>query len=203
MALTKCLSSVLGPAAMRMLHATPTAKLMDVPPSLPYYDVMLTDMNEDMLKKEIADMLEAKYLEPAPLSAIQWPVHGKYVLDTQRMLVNLVVRHRSKAVFVFFIVDTAAPATFLSEKACNALGMNDIMPSRFLLDIHGVEVGASMTPSSSDKCHFAGLNILGANFMRKANAAIVPDYEREAFQLTRATPALKVSSSYTWRERCA
>ena len=83
------------------------------------YDILITDINENTLRTEISKGFGIDYLAKATehdakreIDAIDGYLYG----EGYRAMVPCVASSRNKAYWVHFLVDTSAPATFLSEK---------------------------------------------------------------------------------------
>ena len=83
------------------------------------FDVWITDMDEEKLRSEVAELIGIPYLEKASQNEANNKVglghgivYGKYL----RVVFPCVVALENKAHWVFFIVDSAAPLTFLSAQ---------------------------------------------------------------------------------------
>ena len=81
------------------------------------YDVLLTDINNETLGTVIAEELGIPYLSVATeclakevIQEANGYMHGPH----NRAIVPLVVRHKSESRWVFFIIDSGAPLTYLS-----------------------------------------------------------------------------------------
>lgn len=153
------------PFGGRGLHASAALRVMDAPP-MPPFDVVVADLDDAMLRRDIATELREPYLAAACATDMRWPAEGK-VLGYDRMLISLVVERWEAAVSVIFLVDTGAPATFLSWSACAALGLTEgAVPQHFNVKVHGHTVAAQATPTDPKRCGFVGVNILGADYLR-------------------------------------
>jgi hypothetical protein len=83
------------------------------------YDVLITDIDEEILRNEISRYFGIDYLAKATeddarrdIDAINGYLYG----EGRRAMVPCVVSNGNKAHWVHFVVGTCAPATFLSEK---------------------------------------------------------------------------------------
>jgi len=83
------------------------------------YDVLITDIDHHTLHKEISDIVGIPYLkeatkEEADKVADSLPgfVYGR----KYRMILPCVLKMRDKAHWVFFIVDSGAPLTYISTQ---------------------------------------------------------------------------------------
>jgi hypothetical protein len=135
-------------------------------------DLLLTDIHEGTLRKDVAYELGVEYLSLATAQP-SFPVRGFMYSDNERLFTNLVVRKGDVAINVFFIIDTASPHTYLCTSAMQALGFKDDVPASTMIQCHGVFVQACLSPPAG---RFSDVNVLGANFMRRARARLVADF---------------------------
>ena len=83
------------------------------------FDVLLTDLSDNTLRSEVADIVGIPYLQEATedeankvVKAVQVFIYGaKY-----RTIFRCTVGMKDKAHWVFFVVDTGAPLTYLSKQ---------------------------------------------------------------------------------------
>lgn len=127
------------------------------------YDVLITDIDEGKLKSEIAEDLGVDYLGKATRG--QASIKAEYIDGLlcgrrRRPVLPCVVQYGDKAAWVIFVVDTSAPATYLSPYACDALGLRKGGPTSAL--IAGYKHTIQPSPSKS---HFANINLLGSDFL--------------------------------------
>ncbi|KAI9765903.1 MAG: hypothetical protein M1840_007044 [Geoglossum simile] len=83
------------------------------------YDVLITDMNNDILESEISKLAGIPYLkEVKKYEADDMPFEltGFMYGEKFRPILPCLVSVRDKARWVFFIVDTGAPLTFISNQ---------------------------------------------------------------------------------------
>ncbi len=83
------------------------------------FDVLITDVNDEKLRSEIAEAVGIQYLAKATeadankvLEIGQGVIYGKKL----RTIFPCVVRNKDKAHWVFFVLDTCAPLTYLSAQ---------------------------------------------------------------------------------------
>ena len=84
------------------------------------YDILITDISHQKLETTIAEELGIPYLSQVAVADAKEVVEigeGYIRGDTVRPIVPLVVSHKDEARWVFFIVDTGAPLTYLSAQA--------------------------------------------------------------------------------------
>ena len=83
------------------------------------YDVLIMDLNETALRTEVSKVFSIDYLAKATEDDAKREVdiiNGYLYGAGRRAMVPCVVSYGNKAYWVHFLVDTSAPATFLSEK---------------------------------------------------------------------------------------
>ena len=87
------------------------------------YDVLITDMSDNKLRTEIAELLGVPYLQKATKDEANKKIeiatgmtYATSITDGAkfRMVFPCVVSFKDNARWVFFIVDTSAPLTYLS-----------------------------------------------------------------------------------------
>jgi len=126
------------------------------------FDVLITDVNEKTLRTEVSKVFGIDYLAKATEEDAKRKVDvisGYLYGDGRRPMVPCVVSNADKAYWVHFIVDTGSPATFLSEKVCNALDLRT--DASDYATIGGCYHQIRMSPARS---HFVDINILGSDF---------------------------------------
>jgi hypothetical protein len=83
------------------------------------YDVLLTDINDNILRADVAELVGIPYLEKATKDDANNVVtigHGIIYGKTLRTIFPCVVSFQGKAHWVFFIVDSGSPLTFISSQ---------------------------------------------------------------------------------------
>ncbi|CAD6198221.1 unnamed protein product [Caenorhabditis auriculariae] len=85
-----------------------------------------------------------------------------------------------KAVNVWFVIDSGAPYTYLSVKSLEV-----IVGEGFTHSLHNITIQdeAKAVPCHTSRHHFAEANLLGMDSLRKLGLGIVPDWEKDTFQL--------------------
>ena len=85
----------------------------------PYeYDVLLSDVTHDTLKQTISDEIGIAYISEAtgdakqPVSVCDGYIYG----PNRRPIVPLVVSYQEQSRWVFFLIDSSSPWTFLSSQ---------------------------------------------------------------------------------------
>ncbi len=163
------------------VYASETSQLLSVhsEQNPDHFDVLLGDIDEEDLRTEIAEELGIDFLSNAT-SPPRLPVHGFLFGRHSRPMVSLSVERRTRAVNVFFLVDTGSPYTYLSPASLNELGFKDSLPNSFQPKVHGVKLTAYTSPQ--DK-HFKDLNILGSDFLRLIRGHVSLNYEDLTFSI--------------------
>jgi hypothetical protein len=123
-------------------------------------DVLLTDVTDRILRSEITDIVGIPYLEKASKDQTDKVVETceGFIYGRHRTILPCVVCLEDQARWVFFVVDSSAPATYLSEPTAEAFG---IEYSPAAVTIAGYRHQAYVSPRGS---HFAEINLLGADF---------------------------------------
>ena len=141
-------------------------------------DIMLTDVHEKDLHSAIAKKLKITYLGEADrksekeLNGILW---GMY----DRVMVPIIMEFKGKRKYVFFLVDTGSPKTFVSEHVFRSFGQE--AEDKTSIFLNGHEIVVFLSPLDS---HFADVNVLGADFLRLIKATIVVSYEKNSAKIT-------------------
>lgn len=140
------------------------------------YDVLVTDIVEDDFAR-IGQELGVLRLSPGRV--IPRVVAGLIYKDNKRIFVPLVVEKRDRSVNVLFLLDTGSPATFLRKDTLNALGHEESIPedSHVLIEGRGCLVRPSVR-------HYENVDLLGQDFLDKADALLTVDYKRREVKLT-------------------
>ena len=83
------------------------------------YDVLISDIDEKVLRNEVSRLFGIDYLAKATeddakrdINAVNGYLYGQ----ARRLIVPFVVRNGDESYWVHFIVDIGAPVSFLSEK---------------------------------------------------------------------------------------
>jgi hypothetical protein len=79
------------------------------------YDVLMTDITDKILRSEIAKLAGVAYLEKAAKDEINKVDIGHGFLYKFRPIFPCVVSFKDRAHWVFFVVDSGAPLTYLSS----------------------------------------------------------------------------------------
>ncbi|KAE9546444.1 hypothetical protein FO519_010344, partial [Halicephalobus sp. NKZ332] len=154
--------------------------------AIPYdeFDVLVSDINEAELKA-IGEAYEIEHLSPGTFSTPAFPVDGRIYGRNIRYMIPLVVQRaekpNSKAVIVWFFVDTGSPFTSLTEKSLAVFfGTGNIVAG----DEHKVYPMAIQDQNSRIECkcskgNFKFVNILGADAMRDLKLWIHGDWDKK------------------------
>ncbi|KAI9762187.1 MAG: hypothetical protein M1840_001458 [Geoglossum simile] len=127
------------------------------------YDMIITDVDNGILQSEISELAGLPYLKEAKRDeADDMPdkLFGFIYGENFRMMLPCLVGIGDKARWVFFIVDSGTPRTFISAQAAQAFGLDErrgIWVAKIAGHLHPVY----LTPPKS---HFTGINILGGDF---------------------------------------
>ncbi|KAF2187162.1 hypothetical protein K469DRAFT_749516 [Zopfia rhizophila CBS 207.26] len=128
------------------------------------FDVLITDMDESTLRNEIAELAGIQYLKEASQDeALKRVEIGKGFIfgNMSRTIFPCVVSTSKSARWVFFLVDSGSPLTYISSHTADALG---ILKNNTPVRIAGYDHTVSISPGIS---HFAPLNLLGSDFYGK------------------------------------
>ena len=85
------------------------------------FDILLSDIDENVLQNEISTMLGSSYLSETPhLTTPHTTIDGIMFGEHDRVLFPLVLRFPNKAssIVVHFLYNSGSPFTFLSEEVC-------------------------------------------------------------------------------------
>ncbi|KAF2182315.1 hypothetical protein K469DRAFT_752136 [Zopfia rhizophila CBS 207.26] len=144
------------------------------------YDVLITDIDNNTLRSEVAELIGIPYLKKATKEEANNVVeigHGITYGRKFRIIFPCVVSFEDKAHWVFFIVDTGAPLTYLSAQAGKLLSIgSDPAPVKIAGYIHPVYL-------SPEHSHFANVNILGNDFCTAYNVALGPRRNNRTVEL--------------------
>ena len=122
------------------------------------------------LQNAIADMFDTEFLSPAT-NVPSFPISGRMYGVNDRLVVSVIVTKRSKALNVFFIVDTGSPYTFLSATTLSNLGYNDAIPTEAYVNVHSIPLMVHRSVN-----HYSDVNVIGADFMRTAGCQLIANY---------------------------
>ncbi len=134
------------------------------------YAAWMGELKPDFVNNEIAESLGVTHLGYATAAAPTWPVIGKLINDG-RPVVSLMVQGPGPDFTdppreIIFLVATGSLYTYLSEEALNAFGTTGAQSDGAPFSIHGITVDISYQG-------FMDINVLGMDFLSKANLAII------------------------------
>jgi len=132
-------------------------------------DILLTDVDEKIIKTDIASQLDITYLSDYVHNEPSWPCGGIIFGKNKRLFINLAVRRKENDNYknVIFLVDTGCPSTFICRHAIESLIPADSpLPLSFLGYIHDI-------------------NVLGADFMSEAMLVLNVVFSEYRFTLSK------------------
>ena len=160
------------------------------------FDVLISDVQPEDLPGKISTALGTDYL--ADMGTIPNPVTG-IVFNTKddklRVLFTLPVSApaRGRSVATHFIFDTYAPRSYIALSVLEALHLSEVsMPSE-VLQVNGVKANLGVSDTVSyregngqveEPCHFAGLNLLGMDFLDRASVKLEIDLATNQARMT-------------------
>lgn len=148
-----------------------------IDPSL--QDFIFTDITAKQLLS-VSEKLAVDYLSPAPIFPGSFPVDATICGLNRRLMVNLACCKRgssnTQAINIIFLIDTSSPASYLSEKAMEALIGNpeSQLPRQLPVMIQSRTV-IECYLSPRDK-HFSNVNVLGADFLVENGLTLKANY---------------------------
>lgn len=137
------------------------------------YDILLLDLCSRDLH-ELGTKLNLTYLGDASEEHIGKEISGNLWGPNHRALIPLVVRRKGYRKLVFFLIDTGAPSTYLSEETLRALGIEVVDDAGFIVNINGVNHSVHQSPPDQ---HFPDVNVLGTDFLRLTGAVLTIAYD--------------------------
>lgn len=144
-------------------------------------DLLLSDVKEINLKKEIAYALGKDFLSEPEEDPV-WPVEGILFGHNFRAFVNMQVKVKKKSLNVFFLIDTGSPHTYLSNTTIKELGIVDSVPESFKATVHGIVMPTvHLSPLNS---HYSDINIIGTDFLSRKSFRLEIDYGVTSVKLT-------------------
>ena len=153
------------------------------------WDIMLLDLNHTLLVEEVAAALDVEYLGRTQV-VVHLPVVGTIYGYNNRLMVNFNCRRKSvkscQWYNVIFLCDTASPFSFLSEQAMSKLSGGDNILPHMIADIGDITLGFYLAQPTS---HFAGVNVLGMDFLLRTDASILINKASNSFELS--APAVR------------
>lgn len=157
------------------------------------FDVLISDVKPGDLPNRVSQALGTPYLadmecKAGPVNGIVWNSKG----STSRVLVTLPVAARGRSVATHFIFDTGAPCTYVAQSVLDSLGLPEVSLGSEVVKINGVKmsflsvsdtttVSYAVNGDTEEKpCHFAGLNILGMDYLERADVKLVIDMKNNS-----------------------
>ncbi|CUS15246.1 unnamed protein product [Tuber aestivum] len=135
------------------------------------YTFTIPDVDDRVLRGEIAEVDAGRDIETGYCY-----LYGR----TIRMIFPAVVGDGTRAHWVFFIVDTAAPLTYLSTQTSDFFGITKKLPSPHRVTIAGYPHVVYRSPSSGT---FSNINILGMDFLRLNQISLWNDFEKHQVRM--------------------
>ncbi|KAF8455263.1 hypothetical protein BDZ91DRAFT_746834 [Kalaharituber pfeilii] len=145
------------------------------------FDVLITDVNDESLRNEISQVVGIPYLAKATeadANEVLKAGHGLIYGRKLRTIFPAAVGHKGKAHWVFFILDTGAPLTYLSSQASELFGIVEDRPTT--VTIAGYHHAIHRSPETS---HFTEVNLLGADFASQYNVSPWYNYQSGRMKL--------------------
>jgi len=146
------------------------------------YDCLIPDIDRDKLQHEISEVVGIPYHSPAckveagkVVKIGDGIIYGKSIMygGKPRTIFPAIVggARSNKAYWVFFLVDTASPLTYLSSQTCELFDITEgSMPQA--VSIAGHWQGVYRSPASSQ---FAAVDILGMDFIFSHSVSLLYD----------------------------
>ncbi|MCJ1467068.1 hypothetical protein MMC07_005690 [Pseudocyphellaria aurata] len=149
------------------------------------FDVLNSDVKPEHLPGRISEALQIPYL--AAMEARPSPIKG-IIFNTRdaklRVLVSLPVSARGRSVAAHFILDTGALRTYIALSVLKALRLPEISMYSEVVKLNGVTAAMGVSDNeqvsydggrTTQPTSFAGLNILGMDFLDKADVSLEMD----------------------------
>lgn len=145
------------------------------------YDVLIRDIKDETLHSLISRECGIDYHSKVPEAEANNVVQsgdGYLRGSGNRPIVLFAVSHKGDARWVYFLLDTGAPITYLSIQTANLFGMNEANPSSVTIGghIHSVSV-------SPENSQFRDINLLGGDFLKTHNVYLTVDYPQNRVKL--------------------
>ncbi|KAH0609470.1 uncharacterized protein H6S33_012956 [Morchella sextelata] len=145
------------------------------------YDVLITDVKHETLETTVAEELGIPYLSKATEADAKEVVQvgNGYIYGRKfSAIIPFVVSHGDESRWVFFIMDSGAPLTYLSAEASKILGVVEDRATPVTIGGHPKEV--YMSPRNS---HFTDINLLGTDFCSAHNTNLWFDFQRRRMKM--------------------
>ncbi|KAL7273484.1 hypothetical protein RUND412_003659 [Rhizina undulata] len=140
------------------------------------YDVLLTDITHHKLENKISEHVGIPYLSTADgdkakkvIQAIEGYIYG----PNKRTILPFIVSYRKEARWLFFILDSGSPYTYISREAGKIFGIEENSDMETAVTIGGYPKEIRLSPAHS---HFPEANVLGTEFCRVNRVRIWQDY---------------------------
>ncbi|CAO4360144.1 unnamed protein product [Caenorhabditis nigoni] len=146
-------------------------------------DILISDIKENDLEKVGADA-GIPNLSTGTFPKNPFPATGIIYGDGSRPMIPLLVRHHknksSEAHYVWFLVRTASPHTYLSAKSMEVLIGKGFTEGRHSFAIQDESMEFGCYPSREP---FSELNVLGVDYITAMKLSIIFDWKNKTFQL--------------------
>ena len=143
------------------------------------YDVLISDVRDtdyEAIGNEVGYKRYAIFSDsdtpPQTINGVMWG-------PSLRAFIPLVVSKRGVSVTVLFLFDTGSPSTYLCEDTLSKIGFTENIPRSTKVDLHGTTMDVYKSHG-----HFANIDLLGQDFMRKSNGFIQLNYQKELVHLS-------------------
>ena len=150
-----------------------------VPIINPYdYDVLISDVRDtdyESIGEEVGYKRHATFSEsvlPQTINGVMWG-------PSLRAFIPLVITKRGVSITILFLFDTGSPSTYLREDTLSKIGFIENIPRSTKVDLHGTTMDVYKSHG-----HFANVDLLGQDFMRKSNCIIQLNYQKEQVNLS-------------------
>ncbi|KAI5795270.1 hypothetical protein EDC01DRAFT_630006 [Geopyxis carbonaria] len=146
------------------------------------YDVLITDVNQEIMQGEIAEVVGIPYHAEATKEAAKEVVEiGQcYIFGRKfRTIFPAVVSKGTQAHWVFFVIDGGSPLTYLSVHTSDLFGISEAS-GPYMFNIAGHSSPVHRSPARS---HFTELNLIGMDFFNYHQVSQVNDFEKRRAQL--------------------
>ncbi|PUU77244.1 hypothetical protein B9Z19DRAFT_1128505 [Tuber borchii] len=141
------------------------------------FDALFPDIKHETLDTIISEEIGIPYLSSAAeaeakkvIRVAQGYIHGRHC----RTIFPLAVTHKDEARWVFFIVGSLCPLTYLSHQTSKVLGIQpDTVRSV-------VSIGGHLSPAykASIRSHICGINLLGTDFFTLHGVSAIDIYSK-------------------------
>lgn len=151
------------------------------------FNVLPADLPNCIFKAMGVPYLAETEVKPGPVNGIVFNTRGTKL----RVLVSLPVSTcEGRSVATHFIFDTGAPTTYVAQSVLDALGLTEACLNREALRINGIKAytsGSDTTTVTTEvngiteekPCNFVGLNLLGMDYLDRADMKLEIDMKNE------------------------